>query len=534
MKITTTQKTSSLSLLLAFWLLPTALFSQAFSDGFESGTYLPTWAVGSGAYTRTVTSVAPGAGTYAFEIVGGFSSHYNGIIGNFANTQATEISWMVKGQNNLHCGYVVIGDANVSSNNGMVFSRLTNVGNLNFYANAGTQYDFPVSSNVWYLVELKNIDWVNKEFDIFIDGALQYTNFPFRDVNTAGLSQFHFYNFNSATAYLDEVSVMGAGAPCTNPTIPTLTYAPNPVCFGDNATITINGNLNDATAWHVYSGGCSSTLLGSTASNTFVVTPPALGETYFVRGEDGAGCVNELIGTCAPVTVVMDNNGPVPDASFLFDEIDLCSANPSPPTATDNCTGSVTGVPDVSLPVTALGASTITWTFTDGSGNTSQQTQNVIVVGVDITTSSNGSTLSSNNPNATYQWIDCATNLPIPGATSQSYTATVDGNYAVIVTDGSCSDTSACMTVNTAGIDPLILNSFVLYPNPSKDGMFSINIDGEIKSIEVIDMLGRVIQLPVDLQKGFVNASQLESGKYIIRVTIQDDQALMKEIVIKK
>jgi len=533
MNNSTTQKLSSLSVLLAFWLIPVALFSQVFYDGFESGTYLPTWTNGAGAYTRTVTTVAPGAGTYAFQLDGGFSSHYNGIIGSFSNTQASEISWMVKGPNNAHCGYVVIGDANVTSNNGMVFSRITNVGDLNFYATAGIQFDYPVSSNVWYLVELKNIDWANKNFDIFIDGVLQYPDFPFRDPNTAGVSQLHFYNFNSATAYLDEVNVMGIGSPCTNPTIPTLTYSPNPVCFGDNATLNINGILNDATAWYIYSGGCNGTLLGSTASSSFVVTPPALGETYYVRGEDGPGCVNETSGICSPIVVDIDNNGPVPDASFLFDVIDLCSANPSVPTATDNCTGAVVGVPNVSLPVTTLGASTIIWTFTDGDGYTSTQSQNVIVVGVDITTSANGTTLSSNNPNATYQWIDCATNLPIAGATNQSYTALSDGNYAVIVTEAGCSDTSACMTVNTIGIKSPALQSFVLYPNPSKDGMFSVKFDGEITAIEVVDMLGRTIEVSADLENGVVNASNLTSGKYMLRISV-NDQILQKGFVIQK
>ena len=46
-----------------------------------------------------------------------------------------------------------------------------------------------------------------------------------------------------------------------------------------------------------------------------------------------------------------------------------------------------------------------------------------------------------------YQWLDCDNNYtPIPGATSQSYTATEFGNYAVEVSIGFCIDTSNCLT----------------------------------------------------------------------------------------
>lgn len=71
---------------------------------------------------------------------------------------------------------------------------------------------------------------------------------------------------------------------------------------------------------------------------------------------------------------------------------------------------------------------------------------------------------------ATYQWIKCLPFSPISGATSQSYTATMNGSYAVIVTENGCSDTSNCLTVTGVGIiDTDISDDIVLYPNPSDD-----------------------------------------------------------------
>ncbi|WP_417353626.1 LamG-like jellyroll fold domain-containing protein [Flavobacterium alkalisoli] len=52
----------------------------------------------------------------------------------------------------------------------------------------------------------------------------------------------------------------------------------------------------------------------------------------------------------------------------------------------------------------------------------------------------------------TYQWVDCDNeDAPIDEATSQTFTPTASGNYAVIVTNGGCSVQSDCMevTLNT-------------------------------------------------------------------------------------
>ncbi len=41
-----------------------------FYDGFESGSLLPQWLFGTGTYTRTITTINPQVGTYAFEQTG--------------------------------------------------------------------------------------------------------------------------------------------------------------------------------------------------------------------------------------------------------------------------------------------------------------------------------------------------------------------------------------------------------------------------------------------------------------------------------
>lgn len=72
--------------------------------------------------------------------------------------------------------------------------------------------------------------------------------------------------------------------------------------------------------------------------------------------------------------------------------------------------------------------------------------------------------------NASYQWLDCNSNTPILGATSQIFTPSVNGNYAVIVSDGTCVDTSNCFSVMNVGFikEEEIRKEVSVYPNPAQ------------------------------------------------------------------
>lgn len=98
---------------------------------------------------------------------------------------------------------------------------------------------------------------------------------------------------------------------------------------------------------------------------------------------------------------------------------------------------------------TAGSSGIISVTANNSFGSSPAQTLSVTVNTPDVSVTQTGMTLTANATTATYQWINCSTLLPIGGATSQSYTATVPGNYAVIVTQNSCSDTSACLFADT-------------------------------------------------------------------------------------
>ncbi len=106
-------------------------------------------------------------------------------------------------------------------------------------------------------------------------------------------------------------------------------------------------------------------------------------------------------------------------------------------------------------------------TIPNATGCDSLITINLTIQNVDTGVSLNVNTLTSNETGAQYQWIDCATNQQIANATQQSFTPTLSGNFAVVVINGNCSDTSSCTSVLQVSIDEKTSNTLSVQPNPT-------------------------------------------------------------------
>lgn len=151
---------------------------------------------------------------------------------------------------------------------------------------------------------------------------------------------------------------------------------------------------------------------------------------------------------------------------------------------------------------------------------------------IDVTTTLNNNTISANAAGGTYQWIDCDNgNAIIASATNQSYTATVNGNYAVIVTAIGCMDTSACVNVSTVGIDNFGLNgeAFSLYPNPAKEQVTISNFNSSINNITIVDITGKVLNsfMPTT---AVIDVSTLAKGIYFVKIQ-HGEETLTQKIV---
>ncbi|MEP7376328.1 MAG: HYR domain-containing protein [Chitinophagaceae bacterium] len=93
--------------------------------------------------------------------------------------------------------------------------------------------------------------------------------------------------------------------------------------------------------------------------------------------------VTDVNGNSSSVTqsvTVADQLAPVPNVAILSPVTGTCTATVSTtPTATDNCEGLITATTTDPTTYNTPGTHTITWTYTDSKGNSSTQTQSVIV-----------------------------------------------------------------------------------------------------------------------------------------------------------
>jgi len=141
-----------------------------------------------------------------------------------------------------------------------------------------------------------------------------------------------------------------------------------------------------------------------------------------------------------------------------------------------------------------------------------------------VITVSNGVNLSTSaQTGATYQWIRCSDQTPISGATALTFNPTVNGTYAVVVTNNCGSDTSDCSTVSTIGIDDITLAQIQLYPNPN-NGSFKLVIPELLlgEEISILDMSGRLIkQLTADELEQHVQINNISTGTYWLAVKAQ-------------
>ena len=129
--------------------------------------------------------------------------------------------------------------------------------------------------------------------------------------------------------------------------------------------------------------------------------------------------------------------------------------------------------------------------------------------------------LTSAAVNAAYQWIDCNTSLPVQGAISPAFSPGSPGQYAVIVSQYGCVDTSACIDYNIVGLSSMADHSLLVFPNPT-DGMVTIRLAEKLPygMLQVLDVYGNVCsqQLIADVQYVTVPLD-VPVGIYFILVT---------------
>ncbi|MEA2041645.1 MAG: LamG-like jellyroll fold domain-containing protein [Bacteroidota bacterium] len=286
---------------------------------------------------------------------------------------------------------------------------------------------------------------------------------------------------------------------------------------GDNRTET---TLTDATDTY------NATLIGYTTTNDGESLFNGSTSNWIVSGANLSG-----------YTPIEDNTAPIPDVPVLPDITAECEVDELPvPTATDDCVGSVSGTLNISLPITNQGTTVVTWTYDDGNGNTSNQTQNIVIE--DIT-----------NPTITCttdQIIDLEESQTVYIVQGTEFDATAGDNCSPVIIENDYNSlatlegeefTAGIYTITWSAADvgnnivecdfALTVNDFVdvkkldhsnlsIYPNPSK-GIFTIETD-KTYDVVISDISGKVVYAS-EIQansKPEIDLSNQSSGIYLV------------------
>ncbi len=372
---------------------------------------------------------------------------------------------------------------------------------------------------------------------------------------------------------------------------PTITVNSPTICSGQTATLT----ANEATSY-TWSGGAT-----STGTNTAEASP-VITTTYTVTGTNACGTDStfstvtviptitpsvsismtsgtnpQCAGLPATFTVTPINGGTLPVYQWLINGVNAGGNSTTFSTSslsnndiisclmTSNeiCASSATVMSDSitinSYPVYtttindsicagqtynwygghATTAGTYTASATTINGCDSTLILNLSINNVNTTVAVSGDTLTANLSGATYQWLDCETNnIPIPGATNQSYIVTANGQYAVAVNSGGCVDTSACVLFYSVGISETSFDiSITIFPNPFTNSTtitLSSSIANQQSTITITDVLGKEIKtLHFTGKECVIEKGDMEKGIYFVQITDENKNIINRKIIIQ-
>lgn len=300
---------------------------------------------------------------------------------------------------------------------------------------------------------------------------------------------------------------------------------------------------------------CSITLTPPTATDNCDGAITATTTNPLTYNTDGTYTVNwtytDITGNTFIQTqtiVVDDVTAPVPNAISLSPLVDTCSVIvTATPTATDNCQGVINGTTTDPTTYNDAGTYTITWTYNDGRGNTTTQTQTVTVIDNDPPVPSlpilpnvvgNCVVTIPSPPTAS---DNCSGDLII-GTTTDPITYNLIGTFFVIwhFDDGNGNTWTQNQTVvvnpclGVEGEDGQWEAN--VYPNPSS-GVFTLTLaqmPTENAEVKLVNSLGQVIYSGILTEQNHTfDFSYLSSATYYLLISTNDNM-ITKPVIIKQ
>lgn len=470
----------------------------AFYDAFD-GTANPLWVNQGNAHTLTFPTAGSQVGSNHLQLVGS-SGHYNGMLATIPSSTPSNISyWAKAGSASAHDGYLTFGDGNLGggSNSGVSFIYFqANTGNLRVLG-SGTpsEVNVPYTPNTWFFIELRNIDWTNKTFDVWINNT-QYSTIGFWSTAVNSVERVHIYNLNASTSWYDDIII--GGNPITSSFV-----AVDPSCNGDStgmATFNATGGTNPIN--YVWSTGDTSNSISNLPAGS-----------YSVSVTDSVGCVVldtvTLVDPPALVTSVSATQITCPGGSD--GSIDLTASGGMAPLTYQWNNG------DTAQDLSGLNFGVYSVITTDSNGCTSLDTANItapaaFASGLTVTDiSCNGEidgevgvNVSGGTAPYTYMWSTGDSVAALTGLAAGSYSVTVmDTNGCTFADSGTVTEPTA-LTNSGAVTDET---------NGQSDGSIDITASGGTPAL-TFDWTG---------PNGYTSTNEdptgLAAGEYIVTIT---------------
>ena len=330
---------------------------------------------------------------------------------------------------------------------------------------------------------------------------------------------------------------------CAATSILTMTVTVNPLdnpSFSYPVTSVCTGNLTITPSSILAPGGTFSSITGLSIN---VVT----GEIDVASSQVGTYTITYTTAQACPmsstkVITIKD----LTNAAFSYAQSSYCTSvvNAVPVPVVPGSIGSLSAVPSglvinpstgqIFPSISSPGLYQVTNTIA-ASGNCPSDAETItlsIEANPAAVISLSGETLSVNPVNgATYQWIKCSSEDPVPGEVGTSFTPAVGGPYAVIVTTGNCSTTSTCKTVTFLGLEDHSQETVKVYPNPTNGLVYISSIDPV--SVTVIGMDSKIVLSKKNAE--MIDLTDAAAGVYSVKITDKDGILLKTErIVVNK
>jgi hypothetical protein len=268
---------------------------------------------------------------------------------------------------------------------------------------------------------------------------------------------------------------------------------------GCDSTITLNLTINNSSSSVVNQSSCDS------------YTWP-INNTNYTSGGSYVAIIPNMAGCDSTIT------------------LNLAITNSTSSTVTENSCGDYTWALNNS---TYTSGGTYVATIPNAAGCDSTVTLNLTINSVDATVTSSGATITANTTSGTYAWLDCDNQTIIANETAQSFSAVSNGNYALIVTDNGCVDTSACVAISSVGIMEANKSEVVVYPNPTSGQIQVLNKAGFTDvEVQLITIDGRVSVIEANYTGNNINVdlTSFASGIYFLQLKEKENTTRIKVV----